>query len=161
MIDPRKIQRAIRFVVFAAVAVMVGLFMRGNENYAIPENDPSLEPVFPGGTHVLVNEIDTDDPLERGWDVVYAMEREGQQFARFGRVRALPGDRVGEREGRLTVNDEPVGPFPIAGAAMGVVPADHVLILAVTDRVSNYPDSRELGFIRREDVKARVLAKVP
>lgn len=161
MIDPRKIQRAFRFIVFAAVAVTVGLFLRGNERYEIPPGDPSLEPFFPGGTRVLVDEVDPEDPLELGWDVVYAMERDGQQFARYGRVRGLPGDRVGTEGGRLTVNGTAIGPFPIAGRAMGVVPEGRVLILAVTDRVSGYPDSRELGFIPREDVRAVIKAKVP
>ena len=161
MIDPRKLQRAIRFVVYGAVAVAAGLFLRNYGRHEIPATDSSLGGFYPGGSRVLVRNLDVDDTLERGWDVMYAMERDGQWFKRFGRVRALPGDRVGDREGRLTVNDDPIGPFPIAGTAMGVVPADHVLILAVMDRASNYPDSRELGFIRREDVKARVLAKVP
>jgi hypothetical protein len=110
VIDPRKLQRTIRLIVFGAVAVLAGLFLRGSERYEIPLGDPSLAPYYPGGTVVMVDELDEDDPLETGWDIVYAMERDGQLYARFGRVRALPGADVGERDGELTVNGEGLKP---------------------------------------------------
>ena len=160
MIDPRKLQRGIRLLVFGAVAVLAGLFLRRSERYEIPVGDPSLAPYYPGGTIVMVDELDGDDTLETGWDVVYAMEREGQLYARFGRVRALPGDAVGEREGELTVNGQGLKPRIRVDRVMGKVPAGTVLILPVIDQVSNYPDSRELGFIPRAHVHARIVARV-
>jgi type IV secretory pathway protease TraF len=89
------------------------------------------------------------------------MEREGQHYARFGRVRALPGDVVAVIEGELTVNGEPLRPAIRADRAMGVVPNGSLLILPIHDQISNYPDSRTLGFIPRADVQARVLARMP
>ena len=93
-------------------------------------------------------------------DVVYAMEKEGTTYARFGRIRGLPGDEVGAREGRLTVNGEPIGPIPIPGEPMGTVPPGKVLILATNPAETRYPDSRVLGFIPRANLRAVIRYRI-
>ena len=109
----------------------------------------------------MCRSIDADDDLERGTDVVYAMEYEGAMRARFGRVRALPGDEVGfDSEGRITVNGEAVGPIAVRGTVGGRVPEGKVFILVVNPQETTYPDSRELGFIDREDVRAVIVASL-
>jgi hypothetical protein len=88
------------------------------------------------------------------------MEWEGQLTARYGRIRALPGDRIAaDAAGMLMVNGEKIGPINIRGKPMGLVPAGTVFILAVNPQETLYPDSRKLGFIRRKDVRARILAR--
>jgi hypothetical protein len=138
---------------------MAGLFLRNYERFAIPEADQSMAPAYPGGSRVFCEVLDIDDALDRDTDVVYAMEYEGVRRARFGRVRGLPGDELGtDAEGRITVNCQPIGPIALRGRRLGRVPDGKVCIFAVNPQELTYPDSRQLGFIDRVDVKARILA---
>jgi len=159
-VKQKTILRVVRFVLLAGVVLSVAFFFRGNQKFGIPEADQSLYPRFPGGTTVVVEEIDADAPLERGADVVYAMEKEGVDYARFGRVRALPGDVVGAKDGKLTVNGELIGPIAMPGDAMGEVPPGKLLILATNPAETRYPDSRSLGFIARDRVQALILYRL-
>ena len=148
LVSPKTIRRVVRLLVLAAIVIMVWLYLRGKEQYQIPEQDHSML-FYPGGTTVVVKNLKPDEPLERGTDVVYAMMLEQKEYARFGRVRALPGDVVGSSDGRITVNGRKIMP-PLLGQPMGEVPAGKVLILAVNPAVNpaktGYPDSRQLGY---------------
>ncbi|MHC4847318.1 MAG: S26 family signal peptidase [Planctomycetota bacterium] len=156
----KSIQRSVRFAVLLGVVLMLGFVFRKCERFKIPDPDQSMSPVYPGGSRVVCEVIDEDDALERGMDVVYAMEWQGQLTARYGRIRALPGDRIAaDAAGMLLVNGEKIGPINIRGKPMGLVPADTVFILAVNPQETLYPDSRKLGFIQRKDVRARILAR--
>ena len=153
----KQVLRVARFALLAGVVMMLAFWKRGNPTLTIPDGDQSMDPTYPGGSTVVFEEIDPDEPLERGTDVIYVMERDGVSYARFGRVRGLPGDVIGATEkGRITVNGEPVGPVPIPGKPMGEVPPGTVYILAVNPTESRYPDSRQLGFIPRDRVHARI-----
>ena len=156
MIPQKKILRGLRVLLLGAVAVSAALLWNrtGGSKFTIPEGDESLYPKYAGGSKVVVEKLEADAPLERGWDVVYAMEKDGTNYARFGRIRGLPGDEVGAHEGRLTVNGEPIGPIPIPGEPMGAVPPGKVLILATNPAETRYPDSRVLGFIPRANLRA-------
>jgi hypothetical protein len=162
MMKQKTILRVARVALLAAIAVAAGLFWRstGGAKFTIPEGDESLYPRYPGGSTVVVEELEADTPLERGVDVVYAMDKDGTTYARFGRIRGLPGDDVAEKDGRLTVNGEPVGPIPIPGKPMGVVPPGKVLILATNPAETRYPDSRVLGFIPRERLRAIIRYRI-
>ena len=157
----KTIKRTVRFLVFLAVVIVLASFLDGCERHRIPDADQSLSPAYPGGSPLICRALDADATLERGMDVVYAMEWEGQLTARFGRVRALPGDTVGvDAEGKLTVDGERIGPIAIRGEAAGIVPEGAVYILAVNPQETLYPDSRRLGFIARSDVRARIVARL-
>lgn len=158
----KLILRILRVLLLTAIVVSAALLWNrtGGAKFTIPQADESLFPRFPGGSTVVVEELKPDAPLERDWDVVYAMEKDGTDYARFGRIRGLPGDEIGERDGKLTVNGEPVGPIPIPGQAMGTVPPGKVLILAINPAETRYPDSRELGFIARERLKAVIRYRI-
>ncbi|MHC4973563.1 MAG: S26 family signal peptidase [Planctomycetota bacterium] len=150
----------LRILLLAGIVVTLGLFLRGSEKFTIPQADESLYPRFPGGSTVVVEELDADEPLQRGIDVVYAMEKDGTDYARFGRIRGLPGDEIGAQDGRLTVNGEPIGPIPMPGSPMGTVPEGKVFILAINPAETRYPDSRELGFIPRERLRAVIRYRI-
>ena len=162
MIRQRKILRVLRVLLLAGIAVTAALLWNrtGGSKFTIPKGDESLYPRFPGGSTVVVEELPADAPLQRGTDVVYAMDREGTTYARFGRIRALPGDEVGTHEGRMTVNGVPIGPIPLPGEPMGRVPPGHVLILAVNPAETRYPDSRVLGFIPRDRLRAIIRYRI-
>lgn len=166
--NPKSVRRAIRFVILLAIVLLAGYVFRNYERNRIPDGDQSLSPLYPGGSRVLCELVDPDEPLERGTDVVYAMEgvdpKSGQpvRFARFGRIRGLPGDEIGaDAEGLLTVNGKRIGPINLRGKPMGVVPPGRLFILAINPQETDtlYADSRRLGFIAREDVRARILAR--
>jgi signal peptidase I len=152
-VNPRKLVRPIRFVIFAGVAVTVALFLRGRPE-AFPIGDDSMVPLYYPKDRLAIRVIDPDDELQRGDDVLFAIDK----HAYFGRVRALPGDTVGARDGMLTVNDAPVGPVPVPGDALGPVPAGHVCVLCLNPAVGN--DSRRFGFLRREQVRGIILYKI-
>jgi signal peptidase I len=154
------VQRATRFLILLGIVVAVAMFLRRHDRMKIPAADQSMDPTYPGGTTVLVDDLAPDAPLDRGTDVVYTVEHDGTTYARYGRVQGLPGDEVGARDGRLTVNGEPVGPAPIPGEPMGRVPEGKVLILAINPAETRYKDSRSLSFIPRGTVIARILASV-
>jgi signal peptidase I len=158
----RTILRILRILLLAAIAVSAALLWNrtGGAKFTIPKADQSLYPRFPGGSMVVVDELEPDAPLKRGLDVVYAMEKEGTHYARFGRIQGLPGDEIGAADGRLTVNGEPVGPIPIPGQAMGTVPEGKVLVLATNPAETRYPDSRVLGFIPRDRVHAVIRYRI-
>ncbi len=160
MIRPAVVQRATRVLVLLGVAVAAAMFFRSHEKLRIPQADQSMDPTYPGGATVFVEDLAPDAPLTRGEDVVYAIERDGTTYARFGRVQGLPGDEVGAKDGRLTVNGEPVGPASIPGEAMGRVREGTVLILAINPAETRYQDSRTLGFIPRGNVVRRIRASM-
>ncbi len=139
--------RPLRFLLLLPVAVALALLLRSYSRFSLPEGDLSLSPWCRGGSTVWTVTREPGDPIERGARVVYEMEREGRAYARFGVVRALPGDVVGSREGFLTINDLPIEPLSLRGEAMGRVPEGHYLLLANSPEERLYPDSRTLGFI--------------
>jgi hypothetical protein len=152
MIRHATVLRVVRFAILAGVVVAAAMFLRAWDRRTIPASDQSMDPTYPGGTRVMTKPLAPGAPLDRGTDVVYRMEKDGVFYERFGRVRALPGDEVGAKDGMLTVNGDPIGPIQVPGEPMGRVPEGSVVILAINPLETRYPDSRKLGFIRREDV---------
>jgi len=159
---PRAVIRAARIVILLGVVLTVALFLRGHSTLTIPPGDTSMEPTYPAGSKVILDNLDEDDPIERGMDVVYSMDLDGVSYARFGRVQGLPGDVVGVAQGHLAVNGALVGPARIPGPskAVGRVPPGEYLVLAINPGEGAYKDSRELGFIPRERIRARIRASI-
>lgn len=156
----RNVVRFARIGIIGASLVVVALFVRGRETVEIPLNDYSLSPIYPPGAKLVVEYIDADDPLPRGADVVYFAHPDGKKRAQFGRVRGLPGDVIGAKDGKLTVNGEAIRPVPLSGQALGKVPPGKVCVLAVSARREVAPDSRQLGFLPREDIKAIIRYRI-
>jgi signal peptidase I len=158
MIRTQRVLRIARLVLLLGVAITLAAFWRSCHRVRIPDADQSMYPTYPGGSVLIVEDLEPDAPLERGTDVMYAVEIDGKGYERFGRVRGLPGDIVGVKDGRLTVNGDPVGAIP--GEPMGEVPEGTVLILAINPLEIRYPDSRKLSFIPRERVVAVIRTKL-
>jgi len=156
----RAILRIARFLLLLSIALAAAYAIRTFGMEMIPDVDPSLDPTYPPGSRLVYRRVDADEKIERGTDVLYAMEKDGVAYARFGRLQGLPGDEIGAEGGFLTVNGELVGPFRIPGRPMGRVPAGKVFVLALRPSRSNYPDSRQLGFIDREDVQGVILFRL-
>ena len=157
----KTILRIARFVILLGLVLLLAFVVRTYGKEQLPERDESLDPTYPGGSRVIVEVIPADVPLQRGEDVVYAWEIDGVEYARFGRIRGLPGDVVGAREGKITVNGELVGPINLGGEAMGEVPPGKVFILAINPLETLYQDSRKLGFIDRAQVRSRIRFRLP
>ena len=150
------IRRWVRLAVLTGCILMVALFLRDHESFTIPDEDQSLAPIYPGGSRLHVQEVEADDPLEVGLEVVYEQQKDGTAYARFGRIAALPGDRIESREGVLHVNGESTF---VRGEAPGQVPEKMVYILVANPFEKRYPDSRRLGFIARDAVRAIIKAR--
>ena len=160
MIHPRRLRRPLRLALIAGLLLLLWLFARRYDLYRIPEADHSLAPLWPAGSRVLVETLDDEAPLERGVDVLYRVAHDGVDYARFGRVQALPGDVIGSVDGALTVDGERLQPIALRGEALGPVPPGHVAIFAVNPAERRYPDSRTLGFIPRADVRAVLVSRM-
>jgi signal peptidase I len=167
-----RILRIARFAILLGIVVYLAMFLRRWEVQRIPPQDQSMYPSYAGGIRVIAERLAPGAPLDRGTDVIYTMEQDGTTYARFGRVQAIPGDEVGAKDGRITVNGAPVGPIAISGDAIGkerpigngravAVPEGRVLILAINAAETRYPDSRKLGFIPRGDVRSVIRAAMP
>jgi len=160
MIRPRRLRRPLRFALIAGLLLLLWLFVRRYDVYRIPDADQSLAPIWPAGSRVLVETLATGDALERGVDVLYRVNSDGVDYARFGRVQALPGDVVGSVDGMLTVNGERLRPIALRGGALGPVPPGHVGIFAINPAERRYPDSRTLGFVPRADVRGVLVSRL-
>jgi len=153
----RSVLRIVRLAVLLGAVVAVALYVRGHAVYRIPENDQSLAPRYPGGSRVLVAVLDDGDPVARGDDVLYEMESEGTRYARYGRIAAVPGDRVEVRGGLLVVNGEEL---PLAGPAPAEIAPGSYFILARNPLEATYPDSRRLGCVPRGRILAKLLVRI-
>lgn len=162
MIRPKVLQRVVRFAILLGVVLTVAMFVRTWSRSRIPDADHSMDPTYPAGSRVVTKPLAPGAPLDRGTDVVYRWEKDGTAYERFGRVQAVAGDDVGEKDGILTVNGEPIGPIAMPGPseATGTVPEGNVLILAINPLERTYPDSRKIGFIPREDVLSVIRASM-
>lgn len=157
----RQVLRFLRLALVGGALVMVLLFVRDRETITIPLNDYSLWPAHGPGTKFVLKRLEPDDELPRGADVVYLARPDGAERAQFGRVRGLPGDVIGAQDGYLTVNGELIAkPSRVPGEALGEVPAGKVCVLAVSARPDVAPDSRALGFLPREDIKAIIRYRI-
>jgi signal peptidase I len=157
----RKVLRFVRLGLVGAALVMVALFVRDRETITIPANDYSLWPTHGPGTKLVLKRIEPDEELARGVDVVYLVRPDGKERAQFGRVRGLPGDVIGAKDGYLTVNGKLINrPSRVPGEALGEVPPGKVCVLAVGARRDVAPDSRALGFLPREDIKAIIRYRI-
>lgn len=136
--------------------LIVGVLFDG---YQIPSS--SMDPTLSPGDRVLVRSVDGAH-ISRGDVIVFSItESPGvQPLARVGRVVAVAGDRVGEEEGFLTVNDkrsdEPYLPqgTTTAGIQPTEVPVGHVFVMG--DNRANSQDSRLFGPVPTQDVEALV-----
>jgi len=152
--NPKKLRRAIRLVVFATVAGIAATYWNTRpEKFPIGVHRISLYPYFQEEDHLLIRVIEPDDELHRDEWVLFAIDK----IAYFGVARGMPGDKITAPEGYLAVNGQPVvvhgRRFP--GRPAGEVPANKLYVLCMNPGVRN--DSRTFGFIGREQVKGIIL----
>ena len=152
--------RWFRRALIAVALLLVYLAFSPRQVYTVPEQDASMDPIYPPGTDLLVERLSPDDPLEQDMDVVYAVELDGVEYARFGRVRGLAGDQVSVQEGLLAVNGVPTVLRGQQSKALGAVPGGHVLVLNINPLEERYGDSRSFGFIERSRIRHRIRARI-
>ena len=152
--------RWFRRVLIVVALLLVYLAFSPHQVYSVPAQDASMDPIYPPGTDLLVERLSPDDPLGLETDVVYAIELDGLEYARFGRVRGLPGDQVSVQDGLLAVNGVPTILGAQQSKALGAVPGGHVLVLNLNPLEERYGDSRRFGFIERSRIRHLIRARV-
>ena len=162
MITAKQLRRPLRFILFAGLAITLGLYLKSrqpSERLTLQKNDRSMEPAYYAGSDVEARRIDADFNLQRGRDVLYIMNEAGF----VGRIRGVPGDVITVTNGFYSVNGKRVGPRPIPlggnEAPLGRVPDGKLLILNVNPD-PKYDDSRNFGLVPRDQVQAIILKEL-
>ena len=65
MIRPDVVLRAMRFLILLGAVVVAAMFFRSCEKLTIPAQDQSMDPTYPGGTTVFVEDLSEKDIAER------------------------------------------------------------------------------------------------
>lgn len=160
-INPYKLRRQARRLLLPllAVAVVYGFARFGT--LSLPAGNDAMRPTLPtSGTRLLIDRYPGHARELQVLDiVVYRAEVEGRRVKLVGRVRALPGDTLGERDGVLTINDTKTA-FSVGVLAPGVVPPSRLLILNENSE-SKLADGRQVGLVAREHILGRVVTVVP
>ncbi len=161
---PRRWRRRLLFGLGALAAlgllfaVSVAVFF---DIYWIPSE--AMAPTLQRGDRVLVRGVDGDD-VGRGDVVIHAAPEESGIDVVVKRVVAVAGDRVGERNGRLTVNGVLVDePYLAEGTRTEqlepmTVPDEHVYVLG--DNRPSTLDSRQYGPVPYDDIEGLVVMRI-
>jgi signal peptidase I len=161
----------------ALIAVILSLFVRTFlfEAFKIPT--PSMETSLMVGDHIIVDKFGFGPrfdfeggvvpirSIDRGDVVIFKFEREPEKDY-VKRVVGLPGDVVKVDKKRLYVNDEPLDEPYIQHVDDTViperdflpavkVPPDHYFVMG--DNRDDSADSREWGFVARDQINGRAL----
>lgn len=151
------------YVTLAVLALLAGTAAWTARSFRwkqVPEIFESMQPaLLPSQLVRLDKRVRGTEDLKRGDVVAYLRDPLEPKDVRFGRVVALPGDRVEVKGGALWVNgerpDEPmVGPVTEGEVPEHRLPRRHVFVL-VDRRTDVAEDSRSAGAI---DV-GRILGK--
>ena len=92
-------------VVLLTVMVLWGLMMRGTIMAEMVISS-SMEPTIDKGDRIIVVEMGSGDPIERG-DIVMVSPQEGDNLPLLKRVVGLPGDTIVFVENQVWVNESP------------------------------------------------------
>lgn len=175
-----KIARVVKIAVFAGVVLMVLRFALTYRSVRVPEGNDQMAPTLEPGARVLVHRgFRRAKDFRRGYIVAYAAQAgEGEAVElRFGRVVAVPGDRV-ELEPRrgdasraeVRVNGEIASyspeietggeggvSFSPRGGLEPIVVPDGALYLVNDRRSSGLADSRRAGPVDERSFVGKVV----
>ena len=165
MITAKQLRRPIRLLILLGLALTVGLYIRRRpEKLVMQPGDRSMIPAYYPSSELKAQPIDSDFELKRGRDVLYVMKTKGKDRGFIGRVQGLPGDDISVDSGFLTCNGELIGPARIRAIGLKAdilraVPKDHLCMLNVNPDL-RYSDSRQFGFVPRDQVQAIILGEI-
>ncbi|MFQ5700830.1 MAG: signal peptidase I [Acidobacteriota bacterium] len=161
----------------AIIAVILSLFVRTFlfEAFQIPT--PSMETSLMVGDHVIVDKFSLGPRLDfeggilpirkvkRLDVVVFKFEREPEKYY-VKRVMGLPGDVIKVEDKRLLINGKPLDEPYIQHVDKTIIPDRDFLpavkvppghFFVMGDNRDNSADSREWGFVSRDQIKGRAL----
>jgi len=154
-----------RFLVLLGLVLTVRLYIRSRpEKLVMQPDDRSMIPTYYPNSALKAQPIDSDFELKRGRDVLYVMKTDGEDKGFIGRVQGLPGDDISVDSGFLTCNGKLIGPARIRAVGFKAdilreVPKDHLCMLNVNPDL-RYSDSRQFGFVPRDQVQAIILGEI-
>jgi signal peptidase I len=165
----RKTIKRLRLVMAAALGLLLVYIIVSYSIYSVPgTHDPEIKrmqspvrDVNRGDTLVLLKLNLWRQPRLHDL-VIYTNPEtgEGQPTDLIGRVQGLPGERIQRAGPSMSIGGREalsigfhIGPGPIQDG--DVIPDDHYLVVADTDAVP-YHDSRDFGFVHRDNIRHRV-----
>jgi signal peptidase I len=169
-----KIAYVVRIAVTAALALMALRFVWTYRTIRIPEWNDQMAPTLSPGEKVIVHPGKRGaSQFGRGELLVYAVRAVDGVSLRFGRVAALPGDRVdrgGEGSAGVLVNGAPPADAPVVLSPAepqsddtgGEAPArvhvpDGTVYVLNDNTTSTLSDSRTLGPIDERAIQGKVV----
>lgn len=156
--------RVLRLLRYALYLSIIGMIWWLTTEFAFVRLEPGDASVanISGMHRLLVDRIDSDERFESGTVLVFAiLDDTDQQIFRASRVFAAPGDRVETVDGYYAVNGEKSSTTSAGIAGLeGVLPEGRYFVLNDTT-LSEYADSRRLGWIPRECIIGRFLTELP
>ncbi len=157
-----KAVRLFRYAVYLSIIVMLLWLFASFSFIRIEPGDDSVVGVS-GFQRILVEKLsESADQVEHGDILVFAiLNKDDRQVFRVSRVKGLPGDLVKVKGGLYCVNGEETN-IQASGEVRleGTVPPGFFFLLN-DNPVSNFPDSRRLGFIDCRWVVGRYLSEMP
>lgn len=163
-------------VILISLAIVVYLFVITPNQV----NGPSMEPNLYTGQLVFTNRLTSwigDTPVgktlgldyKRG-DIIVFQRPGGTEFIK--RIIGVPGDRIAIREGYVHVNGKKLleeylppalytkgGDLVLNNGEGVVIPEGHYFALGDNRTVSNDSRFQSIGFVRREWIKGKVIAR--
>jgi len=156
------IVRIFRYLLYAFILVVIWWITSRFAFFRLEHGDGSITGVS-GMRRIVVERLDEPaSELRRGDVICFAMrDAQDRPVFRVSRIVGLPGDEVGERDGRYTVNGEDTGvEVPAAGKGLGLISEGH--FFALNDNpFSTRADSRRLGWLPEGCVMGRFLSELP
>ncbi len=149
-------------VLFGAIFAIIYLFVAQPHKVS----GLSMYPTFENGDYILTDKLSYRFGIPTKGDVIVLKNprNESQDFIK--RIMAVPGDNIKVQGGQVFVNDMeideaylPKGTFTNSGSFLNegksvVVPPDSYLVFG--DNRSHSSDSREWGFVKRDEIIGKV-----
>ncbi len=128
----------------------------------------SMHPTLSHGDRIIIRRLSEDGPLNRFDIVVFRGHRHSQGRLMIKRVIGLPGDRIELRRDRVFINGQELAQ-PFLDRTMNIIPSDpkdlkrtripEQSFYILGDNREDSRDSRHFGWIKRDRVIGRVIAR--
>ncbi|MEE9392234.1 MAG: hypothetical protein V3W41_06990 [Planctomycetota bacterium] len=166
----RRIKKTVRYVVYTLVILGITFLLWRYDLESIPQGYGHLEPQsMPAGTRVVSISCDANTPLGIGSVIRYAPPSGGGAMT-YGVIAGLAGDIVSFADKNSSAaamqvagRPEEIGLPPGHKIPAGAIPDGYFLVLLGDRHLrsgASHPDSRQLGLISIDWIKAKIISSL-